>query len=189
MLDILQFQVDEIKKVSLQTNEEDTLEEEKKRLNNVEKLSTLSDEAYALLYENEEATLTTLERAIRRINELSEFETRFEEYREGLNSAQATLEDLAITVRDFRGTLEFSPERLEEIENRLAEISRLKRKYGGTVETVLAHLKDAEDRLKNMETAEEREMELRKQLNKLSDDYLHFAQDLHNKRTESGAEI
>ncbi|CAN5639125.1 DNA repair protein RecN [soil metagenome] len=185
LLDILQFQVDEIRKVDLQTNEEDTLEEEKKRLNNVEKLSTLSDEAYALLYENEEATLTNLERAIRRINELSEFETRFEGYREGLNSAQAVLEDLAITVRDFRGQLEFSPERLEEIENRLAEISRLKRKYGGTVETILAHLKDAEDRLKNMETAEEREIELKKQLNKLSDDYSHFAQDLHNKRRKS----
>ncbi len=185
LLDILQFQVDEIKKVGLQTNEEDTLEEEKRRLNNVEKLSTLSDESYALLYENEEATLTTLEKAIRRINELSEFETSFEEYREGLNSAQATLEDLAITVRDFRGTLEFSPERLEEIENRLAEISRLKRKYGGTVETVLAHLKDAEERLKNMETAEEREMELKTQLKKLSDDYSHFAEDLHNKRTKA----
>ena len=185
LLDILQFQVDEIRKVGLQTNEEDTLEEEKRRLNNVEKLSTLSDESYALLYENEEATLTTLERAMRRINELSEFETRFEEYREGLNSAQAVLEDLAITVRDFRGQLEFSPERLEEIENRLAEISRLKRKYGGTVETVLAHLKDAEDRLKNIETAEEREMELRKQLNKLSDEYTAFAQDLHNKRRKA----
>jgi DNA repair protein RecN (Recombination protein N) len=185
LLDILQFQVDEIRKVDLQTNEEDTLEEEKKRLNNVERLTTLSDESYSLLYENEEATLTTLEKAIRRINELSEFETRFEEYREGLNSAQAVLEDLAITVRDFRGTLEFSPERLEEIENRLAEISRLKRKYGGTVETVLAHLKDAEDRLKNMETAEEREAELRQQLKKLKDDYSHFAQDLHNKRRKA----
>ena len=183
--DILQFQVDEIRKVGLQMNEEDTLEEEKRRLNNVEKLSTLSDEAYALLYENEEATLTTLERATRRINELSEFETSFEEYREGLNSAQAVLEDLAITVRDFRGQLEFSPERLEEIENRLAEISRLKRKYGGTVETVLAHLKDAEDRLKNIETAEEREMELKKQLNKLSDEYTALAQDLHNKRRKA----
>lgn len=185
LLDILQFQVDEIKKVNLQTDEEETLEEKKRRLNNIEKLSTLSDEAYALLYENEEATLTTLEKAIRRINELAEFETSFEGYREGLNSAQAVLEDLAITVRDFRSTLEFSPARLEEIENRLAEISRLKRKYGGTVETVLAHLKDSEERLKNMETAEEREMELRKQLIKATDDYLHFAQDLHNKRTKA----
>ena len=185
LLDILQFQVDEIKKIDLQADEEDSLEEDKRRLNNVERLTTLSDESYALLYENEEATLTTLEKAIRRINELAEFETNFADYREGLASAQAVLEDLALAVRDFRGHLEFSPERLEEIENRLAEISRLKRKYGGTVETVLAHLKDSEERLKNIETAEERENELRKQLKQASDDFLHFAQDLHDKRTKA----
>ena len=185
LLDILQFQVDEIKKVNLQPDEEDSLEEEKRRLNNVEKLSTLSDEAYALLYENEEATLTTLEKAIRRINELTEYESSFREYEEGLNSAQAVLEDLAFGVRDFRGSLEFSPERLEEIENRLAEISRLKRKYGGTVETVLAHLKESEERLKNIETAELREEELRKKLNLASDAYLQKAQDLHDKRAKA----
>lgn len=185
LLDILQFQVDEIKKINLKSDEEDLLEEEKRRLNNVEKLSTLSDESYSLLYENEEATLTTLERAIRRINELAEYENSFKDYGEGLNSAQAVLEDLAITVRDFRSTLEFSPERLEEIENRLAEISRLKRKYGGSVETVLAHLKDSEERLKNIATAEERETELRKQLRQAQDEYIRFAQDLHDKRTKA----
>lgn len=185
LLDILQFQVDEIKKINLKSEEEEALEEEKRRLNNVEKLSTLSDESYALLYENEEATLTTLERAIRRINELAEYESSFKDYGEGLISAQAVLEDLAISVRDFRSTLEYSPERLEEIENRLAEISRLKRKYGGSVETVLAHLKDSEERLKNITSAEEREAELRKQLKKAQDEYVRFAQDLHNKRTKA----
>lgn len=185
LLDILQFQVDEIKKINLKADEEEALEEEKRRLNNVEKLSTLSDESYSLLYENEEATLTTLERAIRRINELAEYESSFKDYGEGLISAQAVLEDLAISVRDFRSTLEYSPERLEEIENRLAEISRLKRKYGGSVETVLAHLKDSEERLKNITSAEERERELRKQLKKAQDEYTRFAQDLNNKRTKA----
>ncbi len=185
LLDILQFQVDEIKKVNLQKDEEESLEEEKRILNNVERLSTLSDESYALLYENEEATLTTLEKAIRRVNELAEYEQSFEEYREGLLSAQAVLEDLAISVRDFRNGLEFSPERIEEIENRLAEISRLKRKYGGTVETVLAHLQESEERLKNIESFEERREELRKQLKQASDDYLRIAQDLHDKRRKA----
>jgi DNA repair protein RecN (Recombination protein N) len=185
LIDILQFQVDEIKKVNPQPEEEEALEEEKRRLNNIERLTTLSDEAYSLLYENEEATLTTLERAIRRINELSEFETSFAGYGEGLASAQAVLEDLAITVRNFRSSLEFSPERLEEIENRLADISRLKRKYGGTIETVLAHLAESEARLKNIATAEEREMELKKRLKQASDDFLRLAQDLHDKRTKA----
>ena len=185
LLDILQFQVDEIKKVNLQIDEEESLEEEKRRLNNVEKLSTLSDESYALLYENEEATVTTLEKTIRRVNELSDYESSFREYQEGLNAAQAVLQDLAFAVRDFSGSLEFSPERLEEIENRLAEISRLKRKYGGTVEMVLAHLKDSEERLKNIETAEIREEELRKQLKQAREEYLKIAQNLHDKREKA----
>jgi DNA repair protein RecN (Recombination protein N) len=185
LLDILRFQVEEIGKAALKTGEDEALEEEKRRLNNVEKLSTLSDESYALLYENEEATVTTLEKAIRRVTELSEYESSFAAYMEGLQTAQAVLEDLAMSVRDFRNRLEFSPERLEEIENRLAEISRLKRKYGGTVETVLAHLDESEARLSNIETAELREEELRKKLKNAREEYLQIAAELHDKRAKA----
>ncbi len=185
LLDVLQFQVDEIKKVNLQTGEDDALNEEKRRLNNVEKLSALSDEAYLLLYDNEEATVSTLEKAARKITELAEYELSFQEYNEGLQTAQAVLEDLAISVRDFRNRLEFSPERLEEIENRLAEISRLKRKYGGAIETVLAHLEESEARLKNIETFEERKEELKKILAQQREIYLITAREIHDKRSKA----
>ena len=185
LLDVLQFQVDEIKKVNPTVGEEDALNEEKRRLNNVEKLSTLSDEAYLLLYENEESTVTTLEKAARKIVELGEFESSFKEYDEGLQSAQAVLADLAFAVRDFRGSLEFSPERLEEIENRLVDLSRLKRKYGGAIETVLAHLEESEARLKNIETFEERKEELKRILAEQRTDYLKIANELHDKRVRA----
>jgi DNA repair protein RecN (Recombination protein N) len=185
LLDVLQFQVDEIKKVNPQMSEEDSLNEEKRRLNNVEKLSALSDESYLLLYENEEATVTTLEKVIRRTKELAEYESSFGEYTESLQTAQAVLQDLAISVRDFRNRLEFSPERLEEIENRLADVSRLKRKYGGTIETVLAHLQESEERLKNIETAEMREEELRKKLALIRSEYLKIASEIHDKRAKA----
>jgi DNA repair protein RecN (Recombination protein N) len=185
LLDILQFQVEEIGKANLQTGEDEQLEEEKRRLNNVEKLSTLSDESYALLYENEEAVLTNLERIIRRINGLSDYESSFRDYGDGLQNANAVLEDLAISLRDFRNGLEFSPERLSEIENRLAEISRLKRKYGGTVESVLQHFAESSERLSNIQTAELREAELQKQLGKLREDYLQIARQLHEKRQKA----
>ena len=185
LLDVLQFQVDEIKKVNPNIGEEDALNEEKRRLNNVEKLSALSDEAYLLLYENEESTVTTLEKAARKIVELNEFESSFKEYDEGLQSAQAVLADLAFAVRDFRGSLEFSPERLEEIENRLVDLSRLKRKYGGAIETVLAHLEESEARLKNIETFEERKEELKVFLAKQREDYLKIAKDIHEKRVKA----
>jgi DNA repair protein RecN (Recombination protein N) len=185
LLDILQFQVDEIGKAKLAIGEDESLEEEKRRLNNVEKLSTLSDESYLLLYENEEATITTLEKVVKRVNELAEYESSFGEYAESLASAQAVLEDLAFAVRDFRGSLEYSPERLEEIENRLAEIARLKRKYGGSIETVLQHYKESEERLKNIETADLREEELRRELKTARQEYVQIASDLHVKREKA----
>lgn len=185
LLDILQFQVEEIGKAKLQIGEDDALEEEKRRLNNVEKLSALSEESYLLLYENEEATLTTLEKVSRRVKDLSEYESQFSEYTESLQNAQAVLEDLAFAVRDFRNSLEFSPERLEEIENRLAEISRLKRKYGGTIETVLAHFAESSERLKNIETADLREAELRKEFQQAREGYLKTARELHDRREKS----
>ncbi len=189
LLDILRFQVDEIQKVGLQNGEDEALEEEKRRLNNVEKLSNLSEESYALLYENEEAAVSTVEKVIRRISELAEFESNFAEYNEGLLTAQALLEDLAISVRDFRNRLEFSPERLSEIENRLVEISRLKRKYGGSIESALSHLADSEERLNNIETAELREEELNKELAKAREDYLVLARKLHEKRIKAAKQF
>jgi DNA repair protein RecN (Recombination protein N) len=183
--DILQFQIEEIGKANLTSGEDETLEEEKKRLNNVEKLSTLSDEAYALLYENEDAVVGNLEKAVRRIKELAEFDSSFAEYSEGLDSAQAVLSDLAFAVRDFGGSIEFSPERLEQIENRLAEISRLKRKYGGSTEAVLRNLAEAKERLENIETAEFKEKELRRKLQKVREEYIGLAGDLHTKREKA----
>ena len=183
LLDILRFQVKEIRDAAIQSNEDAELEAEKHRLNNIEKLSKLTNEAFALLYENDQSTLATLDRASRNVGELGEYETSFKEHSDILTGVRATLEDVAFVIRDFRGHLEFSPERLEEIDNRLAEIWRLKRKYGGSVETVLDHLSDAEGRLENIETAEFREKELRQKIEEFRAEYLKRAGELHNKRT------
>jgi DNA repair protein RecN len=187
LLDILKFQVDEIKKVNLTDGEDEELEEEKRRLNNVEKLTALSGDAYLLLYENAESTGATLEKAARKVEELSEYESSFRDYHEGIATAQAVIEDLAIAIRNFRGHLEFSPERLEEIESRLAEISRLKRKYGDSIHAVLAHLSESEARLENLETAEFREEELQKKLLQLRTEYIKVASDLHQRRITAAA--
>lgn len=182
LLDILKFQVEEIRTANLRPGENTELEDEKRRLNNVEKLSSLSGEAYTLLYEQDESTIATFDKAARKIGELAEYDTRFADYDGSLEAARAVLEDLAATARDFRNHIEFSPARLEEIENRLAEIARVSRKYGGTVETVLEHLAESEKRLENIETAELREKELEKKLDGEGRLYRDAATELHDKR-------
>jgi len=185
LLDILRYQVDEIKRAGLRPGEDAELEEEKRRVGNAEKLSNLSDEAYALLYDNDQSTVSTLEKAARKIAELGEYDASFREFDDGLRSAQAVIEELAIAARDFRRGLDFSPERLNEIEDRLAEISRLKRKYGESTEAILSHLAESERRLANIETAELREKELKKELADKRLAYVAAAEKLHQKRIEA----
>lgn len=182
-LDILRFQVNEIEKAALRPNEETELEDEKNRLNNIEKLSRLSADAFGHLYENDASTLSGLDKAARDIEELADFEKVFAEHKESLAVVRATLEDIAYSVRDFHGRLEFSPERLEEIENRLGDISRLKRKYGDSVEGVLHHLQESKERIDNIETAEYREEELKKHLSVLRANYVLAADNLNARRT------
>ena len=81
-----------------------------------------------------------MRQTLKEVEELAEYDSSFRDYLEGLESARAVLEDLSFSLRDFADRLEFSPARLAEIEDRLAELSRLKRKYGGSIEASLEHL-------------------------------------------------
>jgi len=187
LIDILRFQVSEIERAAISPGEDAELEVEKRRLANAEKLTSLSGEVYSLLYESDDSTVSTLERASRKIAELGEYDPRFREYDDGLAAAQAVLQDAAVTARDFQGHLDFSPARLDEIENRLAEISNLKRKYGDSVESILEHLRLSSERLSDIETAELQENELRRELESRASDYCERSVALHNKRVAAAA--
>lgn len=185
LLDILKFQVNELERANLSLGEFEELEDEKRKLNNVEKLSALSSEAFSLLYDSDGSSTSTFNRASRNVEELSEYDSRFEEYKESIESARALLQDLSVTVRDFQSSLEFSPERLEQIEDRLAEISQLARKYGGSVESAIDHLEISKKRLENIEFAELRETELNREFAAQRWRYLEAARELSAVRTKS----
>lgn len=189
LVDILRFQTNEIQTANLNVGEEIDLDAEKLRLNNVEKLSALSAEAHELLYDDERSTLATFDRAAKIIADLAEYDERFRGFDEQLNSARAVIDELGTTARNFSSTLEFSPERLDKIENRLAEITRLKRKYGDTIDAVLEHLRVSEERLQNIETAEFREEELKKQLAQAKQDYRNVADKLHDARVKAATKF
>ena len=182
LVDILKFQIDELERTQLAIDEDASLEEERRRLQNIEKLTGLCAASYGLIYEDSDAALARVRQAAKQIEELAEYEASFRDYQEGLESARAVLEDLAFSLRDFSEKLEFSPERLGEIENRLAEISRLKRKYGGSIENALEHLARSEDRLRQVEHADEREAAVTTELAAARADYIDRANKLHRER-------
>ncbi len=182
LVDILKFQIAELERAQLAIGEDVTLEEERRRLLNFEKLISLSNESYRLIYEDNDAALTRMRQAMKRVAELADYESTFGDYREGLESASAVLEELSFSLRDFSDKLEFSPTRLAEIEDRLAEISRLKRKYGGSIESSLEHLARSEDRLRQVEHSAERESELKTELASQRGIFLERAGKLHAER-------
>src|SRR5690349_529767 len=185
LIDILRFQINELERAELSAGEDERLEEERRRLMNVEKLTTLGGESFALIYEDNDSAIARLRQAMKRVEELSHYESSFRGYGEGLESARALLEDLSFALRDFTDGLEFSPERLAEIESRLAELSRLKRKYGGTIESALEHLSRSAERLDQVERADERESELRTELDAARRDYLKLSRRLHDERAKA----
>lgn len=185
LVDVLKFQIDELERGQFAIDEDASLEEERRRLQNVEQLTVLSAESYRLIYEDDEAALARVRLATKHVEELGQYDSRFRDYLEALESVRATLEELAFSLRDFSAKLEFSPTRQAEIENRLADISRLKRKYGGSIESALEHLARSEDRLRQIEHADERETELAAELATARTAYLEGANRLHGERLKA----
>ena len=185
LVDTLKFQIGELERAQLSPGEDEKLEEERRRLANVEKLTTLCQSSYSRIYEDDQAAIVRVRQTLKDLAELAEFESTFRDYLEGLESARAVLEDLSFSLRDFVDRLEFSPSRLAEIEDRLAELSRLKRKYGGSIAASLEHLARSEDRLRQIETSDERERELNAALTAARERYLDLARKLHKERVRA----
>ena len=186
LVDTLNYQIEELERAQLSVGEDERLDEEKRRLANVEKLTSLCQSSYGRIYEDDESALTRVRQATAELSELSEYESRFREYLEGLESAGALLEDLSFSLRDFADKLEFSPARLAEIDDRLAELSRLKRKYGGTLEAALEHMARSQDRLQQIESSDERERQLQSgRMPRHATLYLRLAAKLHKERVRA----
>ena len=185
LVDTLKYQIAELERAQLVVGEDERLEDERRRLANVEKLTALCQSTYGRIYEDDASALARIRQSLAEVTELSEYEPRFAEYLDGLESARALLEDLSFTLRDFADKLEFSPSRLAQIEDRLVELSRLKRKYGGSIEAALEHLARSEDRLRQIETSDERAKQLNDDLDVAKKRYFESAQKLHKERVRA----
>lgn len=176
-VDMLGYQIEEIRATAPQVGEEETLKDERTRLANAEQLASLTTEAQRMLNggdDSESATVDLLAQASALLSKLARIDPAFEESHALAESLSAQTEELAHTLRNYRERIEYSPTRLDEVEERLEALSRLKRKYGGTIEAVLAYRQKAQKELDDITHSEERLIELRKQ----EDHFLHQIGDL-----------
>jgi DNA repair protein RecN (Recombination protein N) len=152
MADLWRFQSKEIAEAGLTAEDEDVqLETEKRVLANAEKLYTAAMSAHELLYEGEGSAETTLAAALKQVEELARFEPKFGGAVQQLAAAKAAVEDVSAEVRDFADSAQASPERLEEIEDRLAALDKLKRKYGPALSDVMKFGEEAARKLAEVE--------------------------------------
>ena len=165
-IDLLSFQAQELEGARIETGEDARLEEERRVLANLERIRAAAAGAFAELYDEEGAACSRLAAATRQLEDFRRYDSSVEPYLEPLAGARALLEDVATFLRDYLGKLEANPQRLEEIEDRLALLNRLKRKYGQTLEEIVAYGEKTRQELAKLEHADERRATLEGQLAK-----------------------
>jgi DNA repair protein RecN (Recombination protein N) len=202
LLDLWNFQCREIDEARLRPaddsahgsgygspQEDEQLEAEKRVLANAEKIYGAAINAFDLLYEGNASTSSSLRAAQKHVEELVRYEPKFQEALAALESARISVEDVGATLRDYAGGIQASPERLAEIEERLALLDRLKRKYGPTLEQVIAFGEDIRRKLSEMENKDQVLLELRAMLAVAGDEYRKAARNVSRKRLEAGRKL
>ena len=189
MVDLWSFQAKEISAANLAAGEDEKLETEKRVLANAEKLYAAAMGAFDQLYEGGASAEAALRAAGKNLDELARYDEKFNEAAQQIASARAIVGDVSSTLRDYAERIDASPERLAEIEDRLALLDRLKRKYGKTVDEVIALGEEVERKLAEVEDRDETLKTLRIALAKAADAYREAAQAVSDQRKAAAAKL
>lgn len=187
-MDMLRFQLQEIVSANLKPGEDEELMKEKKKLSGGEKLVYSLEDAYRSLI-GEQRGIDWVGNAVSHLETILEYDEELRETHQMLESAFYQIEEAARLIRAYRDTIEFDPERLTQIESRLDEINRLKRKYGLSVDEILEYGASIEDELDSMENRETRIEELQKKLKEVALDLAVEAQELSQIRKQMAEKL
>ena len=190
--DLLEFQAGEIEAAQLAADEEDELRSERTRLANAEGLSSLSQQALALMDDGSPETpaLTDLVgQMVQTLDSLARLDPAQNELAEQAQTLSESLNEISRDLRGYMDGIEFNPHRLEQVEERLDLINRLKRKYGGTIEAVLEFAVKARRDLDNIAHATERIAELEQQEVDLRQVLARQAEQLSTQRSQAAGAL
>ncbi|MGE5358157.1 MAG: DNA repair protein RecN [Bacteroidales bacterium] len=188
-VDLLTYQAGEIERAAPKPGEDEQLAATRQILASAEKVQRLCAEGYAALYDSDAAALPTLGAVWKRVSELSSIDPAFAPYFEARDGIKSQLEDLAVLLRDYAANLDASPARLQEVEDRLALLERLKRKYGPTLAEVTARLESMRLELQALDRAGERAGELERLLTVARERYLAAACELSQLRRQAAVRL
>lgn len=189
MADLYRFQISEIEAARLKPGEEESLEAERRRLANAERLFQAVSDAFGLLYASDRG-LAAVGLAADKLEDAARFDPQaLGPLVEQIRSAYYHLEEVALQLRDYRDRIEFNPERLERVERRLDTLHALRRKYGTTVENILDYYEDIKSKLNKIEHHDEELERLRKETESTSRDLEEAADKLSALRREAARRL
>ena len=185
-LDLLNYQVNEIKNASLKINEDEELEEQRNLIINAEKISKSLNEADMQINEN---ALNSISIAIKKLEKIEDINIKYQKTLSSLKSNYYDLQEIAIDLNHYNSDTSFEEKERDEIENRIDEINDLKRKYGNTIEEILNYKNEVEEEIDKIENLEEKNKELKTELTKVTVELEKRAIELHETRQKYGIEL
>ncbi|MBO8159184.1 DNA repair protein RecN [Thermosyntropha sp.] len=189
-LDFLAFQINEIKKADLKKDEEEELGILAERMRNAHILGKTADKVLKLLYTGEEgfSAYDQISSAIEAIS-AGKPDAFFESLRGELEDIYYNLQEIANRLTRYRDSLDFEPGLLDQVESRLYEIGKLKKKYGQSIEEILDFLAKAEEEFERLSTVEERQEDLKHRFALVEEEYYHLAEELTEFRTKGALRL
>jgi len=187
--DLARFQMEEIGSARVEAGEDERLEEERTRLRHAEELRSAVGGAYQGIYERDGAVISEVARFEQELERAARLDRRIEPARQALVSVRAELEEAALQLRDLRNRLPMDPNRLEEVEERVQLLNRLKRKYGPTLEEVLRTGERLARQMDDMEEKRRERKRLRAEAHTEADDLLSRAFALSERRRAAAGRL
>ena len=188
-LDMLAFQINEINAAELREGEDRELEEEAKILNSAGRLADLSNRSYDMLYSAESACIANLTQILNNLKEIASIDTRAADAAASVENSMPLLEETAYFLRDYKDAIDFSPDRVEQVQEKLALIQNLKRKYGNSIQEILDYRNAAEREREDLQNSEEKIGFLKIELENLKTSLTEKTRSLSKKRKRVAKKI
>ncbi len=189
LLDMSQYQLDEIEKISPKPHEDADLDAALPKLKHAGKLLELAAEAYEELYAADASATSRGSKAARALTAMAALDDTLAPLAQNVHNALVTLEDAATTLNDYKDDLDVDENSLDKMLERHEKIKRLKLKYGPEITDILKTAENLRTQIDNLKHADEREQDLQRELAAAQKELLNLAQTLHDKRLKAAEKL
>ncbi len=189
LLDLYKYQINEINKANLISDEEEKIEQELPKLKNAEKIKTVTGEMLSILYKQEHSVTDNLSIINKQVDLLEKYGINVENISKNLASSMSQIDDIYREVEDLSNSIDIAPEKLDSMLERQQLIKKLKSKYGKTLQEIIDYGKQLEDKVKNLENYEVNMDKLQKEINLTLKEITSLCEQISDKRKKVSKSI